>query len=221
MYNVVSKTYEGPFEILLDLIKEEEVNVSQITVLDVVKGFELTNIDEGSEFILNTANLIYLKSVSLLPKVEDTESTEGNVDIEKLLQEYRKFKEVSKELETKETKQRDFFYKEEDFFEFVDKEFKEATLYDLLFAFKSVLAYLPKDEVINITREGITVKQKINEILDVLDSQGKIQFLNFFKEQSSKEHVITAFLAILELIKLGLIICKQNITTHEIYVFRK
>ncbi|MFH1825333.1 MAG: segregation/condensation protein A [Candidatus Firestonebacteria bacterium] len=221
MYNVVSKKYEGPFEILLDLIKEEEIDVSQVTVLDIVKGFELTNIDEGSEFILYMANLIYLKSESLLPNVEDTKSTEENVDMEKLLQEYRKFKEVSKELETKEIKQRDFFYKEEDFSEFVEKEFKEATLYDLLFAFKSVLAYLPKDEVVNMAREGVTVKQKINEILDVLDLQEKIQFIDFLKKQLSKEHVITTFLAILELIKLGLIICKQSMTTHEIYILRK
>jgi segregation and condensation protein A len=221
MYNVISKTYEGPFDILLDLIKEEEINVSKITVLDIVRGFEITNIDEGSEFILNASNLIYLKSVSLLPKVEDNEIDKEDVDVEKLLEEYKKFKEVAAELEKKEEKQRDFFYREEDFSEYTETEFKEATLYDLISAFRSVLAYLPKDEVISIAREGITVKQKINEILEILELQDKIIFVEFLRKQSTKEHIITAFLAILELIKLGLIACKQNIATNDIYIFKR
>jgi len=218
---VISKTYEGPFDILLDLIKEEEINVSKITVLDIVRGFEITNIDEGSEFILNASNLIYLKSVSLLPKVEDNEIDKEDVDVEKLLEEYKKFKEVAAELEKKEEKQRDFFYREEDFSEYTETEFKEATLYDLISAFRSVLAYLPKDEVISIAREGITVKQKINEILEILELQDKIIFVEFLRKQSTKEHIITAFLAILELIKLGLIACKQNIATNDIYIFKR
>jgi len=221
VYNVISKTYEGPFDILLDLIKEEEINVSKITVLDIVRGFEITNIDEGSEFILNASNLIYLKSVSLLPKVEDNEIDKEDVDVEKLLEEYKKFKEVAAELEKKEEKQRDFFYREEDFSEYTETEFKEATLYDLISAFRSVLAYLPKDEVISIAREGITVKQKINEILEILELQDKIIFVEFLRKQSTKEHIITAFLAILELIKLGLIACKQNIATNDIYIFKR
>lgn len=221
MYNVVSKTYEGPFDILLDLIRDDEIDVTNITVLDIIKGFEITNIDEGSEFILNSANLIYLKSVSLLPK--DTEEVvQSNLDLEKLMQELKRFREAAGTLEKREIKQKDVFYKTTDYSgEFAEEDFVEATLFDLLSAFKSVLAYLPKDEVLSIAREGITVKQKINEILEFLETTSKVQFIELLKKQPSREHIITAFLAILELIKLGLVLCRQNIASRDIYILRK
>ncbi|MEI7905471.1 MAG: segregation/condensation protein A [Candidatus Firestonebacteria bacterium] len=222
MYNVVSKTYEGPFDILLDFAKDDEIDVAGIAVLDIVENSVIRNVDEGSEFIVDAANLLYMKSVALLPKEEEKVETQEEVDAQKLLELYNKMKEVAGDLERKELRQKDVFYRDADRrTDFAEEEFKEATLYDLLLAFKSVLAYLPKEEILNISREGITVRQKINELIDYLEVNTQIAFIQFLKDQKTREHIITAFLAILEMIKLGLILCRHNVANNDIFITRK
>jgi len=221
MFNIVSKTYEGPFEVLLMLVKDDELDVNRISVLDIVKSFSTKNINEGSDFIAGAANLIYMKSEALLPKEEEV-LTEEDIDLQKLLEQYRRFKAVAGTLEKREEKQRDIFFKDVDHTgEFAEEQVVEVTLYDLLSCFKSVLAYLPKDEIMSISREGITVVQKTNELLEELENADRLIFVEFLKKQPTKEHMIAAFLAMLELIRLGLISCKQNIITHEIYITKK
>ena len=221
MFNIVSKTYEGPFEVLLTLVKDDELDVNRISVLDIVKSFSTKNINEGSDFIAGAANLIYMKSEALLPKEEEV-LTEEDIDLAKLLEQYRRFKAVAGTLEQRETKQRDIFFKDVDYSgEFAEEQVIEVTLYDLMSCFKSVLAYLPKDEVMSIAREGITVVQKTNELLEELENADRVIFVDFLKKQPTKEHMIAAFLAMLELIRLGLISCKQNVITHEIFIMKK
>ncbi|OGF47935.1 MAG: hypothetical protein A2452_09555 [Candidatus Firestonebacteria bacterium RIFOXYC2_FULL_39_67] len=221
MFNIVSKTYEGPFEVLLMLVKDDELDVNRVSVLDIVKSFSTKNINEGSDFIAGAANLIYMKSEALLPKEEEV-LTEEDIDLQKLLEQYRRFKAVAGTLEQRETKQRDIFFKDVDYSgEFAEEQVVEVTLYDLMSCFKSVLAYLPKDEIMSISREGITVVQKTNELLEELENADRIMFVDFLKKQPTKEHMIAAFLAMLELIRLGLISCKQNVITHEIFVMKK
>jgi len=165
--------------------------------------------------------LIYMKSEALLPKEEEV-LTEEDIDLQKLLEQYRRFKAVAGTLEQRETKQRDIFFKDVDYSgEFAEEQVVEVTLYDLMSCFKSVLAYLPKDEIMSISREGITVVQKTNELLEELENADRIMFVDFLKKQPTKEHMIAAFLAMLELIRLGLISCKQNVITHEIFVMKK
>ncbi len=222
MFSIVSKTFEGPFEILLDLIKEDEIDSEKISVSEIIEAPKLINIDEGSEFIVDAANLLYLKSQALLPKEEEKAETQVEVDAKKLLEIYNKMKELAFDLEKKELKQKDVFYREQDMTAvYAEETFKEATLYDLLVAFKSVLTYIPKDEVLSLSREGITVRQKINEILDHINSVEQFEFTAFLKEQKTREHIITAFLAILEMIKLGLIACRHNAASNDIFISRK
>jgi segregation and condensation protein A len=221
MFNIVSKTFEGPFEVLLMLVKDEEIDVNRISVLDIIKSFSTKNINEGSDFIAGAANLIYMKSEGLLPREEEV-LTEEDIDLQKLLEQYRRFKAIAGTLEKREEKQRDVFYKDVDYSgEFAEEQVVEVTLYDLMSCFKSVLAYLPKDEVMSIAREGITVVQKTNELLEELEKSERIIFVDFLKKQPTKEHMIAAFLAMLELIRLGLISCKQNVITQEIFVMKK
>ncbi|MFH1073610.1 MAG: segregation/condensation protein A [Candidatus Firestonebacteria bacterium] len=220
MFNIVSSAYEGPFEVLLMLVKDDELDVNRVSVLDIVKSFSTKNINEGSDFIAGAANLIYMKSEALLPKEEVL--TEEDIDLKKLLEQYRQFKTVAGTLEKREEKQRDVFFKDVDYGgDFTEEQIVEVTLYDLLSCFKNVLAYLPKDEVMSIAREGITVVQKTNELLEELENSERIIFVGFLKKQPNKEHMIAAFLAMLELIRLGLISCKQNMITQEIFIMKK
>ena len=221
MFNIVSKTFEGPFEVLLMLVKDDELDVNRISLRDIVRSFSTKNINEGSDFIAGAANLIYMKSEALLPKEEEV-LTEEDIDLKKLLEEYRRFKTVAGTLEKREEKQRDVFYKDLDYSgEYAEETVVEVSLYDLLSCFKSVLAYLPKSEVLSIAREGISVAQKTNELLEELEGSEKILFVDFLKKQTTREHMIAAFLAMLELIRLGLIFCKQNVVTGEIFVIKK
>ena len=221
MFNIVSRVYEGPFETLLMLVKDNELDVNRISVLDIVRSFSSRNINEGSDFIAGAANLIYMKSEALLPKEEEV-LNEADIDLAKLLEQYRRFKAVANTLEKREEKQRDIFFKDVNYSgEFAEEQVVEATLYDLMSCFKNVLAYLPQDEVMSIAREGITVAQKTNELLEELENSEKIIFIDFLKKQATKEHMIAAFLAMLELIRLGVISCKQNVINQEIFIMKK
>ncbi len=221
MFNIVSRTYEGPFETLLLLVKDNELDVNRISVLDIVRSFSSRNMNEGSDFIAGAANLIYMKSETLLPREEEA-LTDQDIDLAKLLEQYRRFKAVAGTLEKREEKQRDIFFKDVNYSgEFAEEQVVEATLYDLLSCFKSVLAYLPQDEVMSIAREGITVAQKTNELLEELEKGDKVVFIEFLKKQATKEHIIAAFLAMLELIRLGIISCKQNVINQEIFIMKK
>ena len=222
--------FSGPLDLLITLIKKnkleiEDVEISKLTeqYLEIMKDISSVDLEIASEFIEYAAYLIELKSKKLLPKVE--ESNDDEFDDEYMfklrLREYQMFMEVNEKL--KKLESNDKFYKQP------EKEankfriiIKDMELDKLLDAFVGIMHKVNKvqknKESKEIAKEVFTVEQKISSIKDTLISRDKLKFSELFLESSSKDEVITTFMALLELIKMQIIRVSQDDLFSDIQI---
>ena len=216
------ENFSGPLDLLLTLIKKSKLDIEDIQIsdlteqyLDIMKDISQVDLEVASEFIEYAALLIEIKSKKLLPKI--VENQEDELDPEYILKlrlrEYQMFKEVNEKLGKLESN--DKFYKapekEANKFRIV---IKDMQLDQLLDAFVGIMHKVNKieksKESKEILKETFTVEQKISSIKDTLISRNKIKFSELFLETSSKDEVITTFMALLELIKMQVIRVSQD-----------
>lgn len=237
-YRINIKTYEGPMDLLLDLIKQNEIDIYDIPIakiteqfLDYLKTIEKLNLEITSDFILMAATLIEIKSKMLLPKqVYEDEENEDEDDIadpraelvQKLL-EYEKFKKISNDLKESLDYESKAFYKlQEDFSSIDEKDFlKNLNLNNLLKTFNNIMEkHINKFEVSEIIQESFSTEDAIKIIKVMLEENKKISFLDLIKK-SNKSEIITYFLSILEAIKMGILYAKQNKDFDDIILLRR
>ncbi|UCD54713.1 MAG: segregation/condensation protein A [Candidatus Omnitrophota bacterium] len=235
-YKVQLPVFEGPLDLLLYLIKKEEVNIYDIPIaritsqyLEHMEVMKLLDLEIAGEFILMAATLMHIKSKMLLPLEDKEESTlEEQVDpreelVKKLL-EYRKFKEVAGELNQMRLKQRDSFTRLGQVQAAPLKESEEpcfeASLFDLITAFSKVLKKVPKEVFHQVIKDEFTVSDKIHQILHKLVRKPTIYFSELFKNAKNRGEVIAIFLALLELVKLKEVVVKQELTFGRIKLMR-
>lgn len=216
------ENFSGPLDLLLTLIKKskleiEDIEISQLTeqYLEVMKDISVIDMEVASEFIEYAAILIEIKSKKLLPKAtDDEEDPEDSEYMLKLrLREYQMFKEANEKL--KELESNDKFYKQpEKEANKVRVVIKDMSLDLLLDAFVGIMHKVNRKEKgkesKEIAKELFTVDQKISTIKDCLISRKNIKFSELFLESTSKEEVITTFMALLELIKMQYIRVRQD-----------
>lgn len=224
------ENFSGPLDLLLTLIKKskleiEDIEISKLTeqYLEVMQDISSVDMEVASEFIEYAAILIEIKSKKLLPKIEEQNDDELDPEyILKLrLREYQMFKEVNEKLKTLESN--DKFYKqpekEANKFRIVIKDMQLDMLLD---AFVGIMHKVNKIEKTKeskeIVKESFTVEQKISTIKDTLISRNKIKFSELFLETSSKDEVITTFMALLELIKMQVIRVAQDDLFSDIQI---
>lgn len=234
-YNISLKSYEGPMDLLLDLIKKNEVDIYDIPIHLITEQFleylnlsKTLNMDITSDFILMAATLIEIKSKMLLPKHQDEdESKEETEDprqelVQKIL-EYEKFREVSSILKTSHEFENKSIYKlQEDFSSIDDVDFiKNLTTDKLAIAFSNIIKNMKAEEKnYTIRTELFTNKMAMNIIKEKLKSSKQLSFVEVVKDQSL-ENIITYFLAILELAKNGKITLDQNKDLSDILILRR
>lgn len=216
------ENFSGPLDLLLSLVKKnkmdiEEIEISKLTeqYLELMQDISTVDMEVASEFIEYAAILIEIKSKKLLPKieVEDEDELDPEYLLKLRLREYQMFKEVNEKLKNLESN--DKFYKapekEANKFRIVIKDMELDRLLD---AFVNVMHKVNRVEKAKeskeIVKEVFTVEQKISSIKDVLISRDKLKFSELFLESSSKDEVITTFMALLELIKMQVIRVNQE-----------
>ena len=233
-YKVQLPVFEGPLDLLLYLIKKDELNIYDIPIskiteqyleyLDVMKMLDL---DIAGEFILMAATLMHIKSKLLLPAEEKEEDVAEEVDprdeLVKKLIEYKKFKAAAAGLKEMQIKQRDSFTrlpggKAQDFGQ-QDEGF-EASLFDLITAFTKVLKDIPKSTFHQVLKDDFTVRDKIHDILHMLVDKQSISFTELFRKARARGEIVAIFLALLELVKIKEVAVKQTGPFSEIIVTR-
>lgn len=228
-YHVKLEAYEGPLDLLLYLIKRDEVDIWDIPVAQIageylgyINMMKLLDLDVIGEFLVMASTLMKIKSRMLLPQEE--EAIEEEIEdprselIEQLL-EYEMYKERAKTLAEKEEAQSKLFARPEAEIPSSQPTF-EASLFDLLTAFRNVLKEKAPEIVREIEPFKITLEEKVEEILKRLESKEKISFSLLFKECLSKGELIVTFLALLELIKQKRVRIRQPKLFGEIAVYR-
>lgn len=206
--------FEGPLDLLLHLIKKNEVSITDIPIATITEQYLATvelmqdlSLDIAGEFLVMAATLIHIKSRMLLPASEDLEEDEEGADpraeLVRRLLEYQRFKDAAAQLEQREVLTRDVFVRSgapSD--EIALPGFREVSVFELLAALRRVLERLPKDNVHEVTLDKITVREKMTLVLDTLRAQGQVLFEALFTEVKTRMEIVVTFLAMLELVKV-------------------
>ena len=224
------EAFEGPLDLLLHLIKKEEVDIWNIPIatiteqyLEYLQVMKDLNINLAGEWLMMAATLIYIKSRMLLPKeptVEDQaeQGEDPRAELVYQLLEHQKFKNAAEMLYTREEVENAVWNKPpEDVLE-DGAEVVAVTLFDLLRAFHEVVKRFEEQSVMEVAEEEVTIEQKIADIRKRFLIHDKLLFSSFFSEARSKRHLIVCFLALLELVRLREIWLYQKKAFDEIHI---
>jgi len=222
--------FEGPLDLLLHLIKKNEVSITDIPIATITEQYlatlevmETLNLDVAGEFLVMAATLVHIKSRMLLPLTEDEEDEEEGADpraeLVRRLLEYQRFKDAADQLEQRELLTRDVFVRSSVRMEEIPAPgFREVPVFELLTALKRVLDRLPKDVVHEVILDKVTVREKMTLLLDILRKQGRLLFESLFSSVETRMEVVVTFLAMLELVKVRAIRIFQEESTGPIEI---
>lgn len=224
-YVVTIDNFDGPLDLLLHLIKEQDIDIYDIKIEDITKQYldyirhmKELNLEIASEYLVMASELIEIKSKMLLPKKKEKEDDDYEEDPRELLIErllaYKRYKEVTSEFKDLELTRKMVFTREPDNLNRYVKEdenSEELGVADLIDAFNNLLKRKELDRPIatKITKKELSVTEKVNKIKNILRNKKKINFEDIF-EVSTKEEVIISFLSVLEMVKKDEILLTQE-----------
>jgi segregation and condensation protein A len=236
-YKVRLEVFEGPLDLLLYLIKKEEIDIHDVSIerittqyLAYIETFRMLNIDLASEFIVMAANLMYLKSRTLLPRneqppEEDADEDDPRWELIRQLIEYKKFKDAAGFLAHREEDQSARFAHKPDRpdpKESGPPELAAASIFDLIRAFQNVLKRFEEaHEIQEIVDARFTVADKIDMLISTVPPGESRRFDSLFADATSRTEVIVTFLALLELMKMNEFEVAQRGIFNEILLRRK
>jgi segregation and condensation protein A len=236
-YKVKLEVFEGPLDLLLYLIKRDEVDIYDISIeritkqyLSYIEAFQVLNIEFAGEFIVMAANLLYIKSRTLLPvdqqmAEEDAEEEDPRWELIRQLIEYKKFKEAAALLRDQEAKQENLFARvpvTPDLAPVENILVDEVGIFDLIHAFQKILKRLEKkpENLAEIFAENFTVSDKIEHVLRITQSGVPVRFEELFADAAGRTEIVVTFLAMLELIRLKQLRVRQEGLCGEIWIDR-
>src|SRR5712675_997115 len=236
-YKVKLEVFEGPLDLLLYLIKQDEIDIYDVSLeritrqyLEYLQAFKELNIELAGEFIVMAANLIYLKSRSLLPvdqqpPEEDAGEDDPRWDLIRQLIEYKKFKDAAFQLHQRELLQEGVIPRVPEKPEFDEQETllqSEVGIFDLIIAFQKVLKKLEdrREDLREIFEENFTVSDKIDFIIRITSTNQRIAFSELFASAAGRTEIVVTFLALLELIRLKQLRVTQEAPFSEIDIER-
>lgn len=220
-------------DLLLHLIKREEIDIydipiSRITMqyLEYIELLEFLDLSVASDFMLMAAILMQIKSKMLLPadcvNLEEEIGDDPRASLVQSAIEYKRFKELAMELEKSRTYQEEIFTRQiPEINQHGEDGFVEATLFDLLSAFKDAIKNVDEQTFHEITVEEWTVADKIREIRSLLSENSGFYFAEIMKSCRTKLEIIVTFIAILELIKEREIRIRQHGIFGEIKLWNR
>jgi len=231
-YKVKLEVFEGPLDLLLYLIKQDEIDIYDISLeritsqyLQYLQAFKELNIELAGEFIVMAANLIYLKSRSLLPldqqpPEEDAGEEDPRWELIRQLIEYKKFKQAAAELHLREVEQERIFPREAASSVLSEPlRLTEVGIFQLINAFQTVIKRIEaREDVQEIFGERFSVSEKIDAILQRVASGNRLCFSDLFGAVVSRVEVVVTFLALLELIRLKQVRAVQKDVFEEIEI---
>ena len=227
-YKVKFEVFEGPLDLLLYLIKKEEVDIYEVNLtqlatqfLEYIEVMRMLDLEIAGEFLVMAATLMYIKSRELLPRDQqvqpegEDEGEDPRWELIRQLVEYKKFKDAAARLQQLEISQENTFPRvpgKPEFPEEPSTAKPSVSLFDLVSAVGNVLKrFTEKSEgEREIFQDRWTVSEKIESIVKLLSEKAPLKFSELFSEASNRTEVVVTFLAILELIRLKQIVAIQQ-----------
>ncbi len=236
-YKLKLDIFEGPLDLLLYLIKKNDIDIKDIPIVEVTEQYmqyiemmKILNLDVVGDFLVMAATLMQIKSRMLLPQnpeYEDEDEPDPKDELIRRLYEYKKFKELAEVLQKKERERSALFSRGVDekkltqLKEEATEIYFDANLFDLISALTSALNRQPKGIIHEIVvKDEATVEEKIHKILHCMIERESILLTELFEDTRNKIDIIVTFLAILELIRLKEIRAVQKKPFKEIKIIR-
>jgi len=237
-YKVQFEVFEGPLDLLLYLVRKEEVDIYEVNLtkmatqfIEYIELMRQLDLEVAGEFLVMASTLMYIKSRELLP-VDRQVETEGEEEEEedprweliRQLVEYKKFKDAATQLQRREAEQEDVFPRLPGKLEYPSAEppaRPEVSLFDLIHAVSDVLKrFQQREEPRDIFEDKWTVSEKLELLRQLIAGDGVLTFSELFQQSASRMEIVVTFLALLELIRLKQILVSQTAPFSEIEIRR-
>lgn len=236
-YKVKFEVFEGPLDLLLYLIKKQEVDIYEVNLTQLATQFveyvdlmRMLDLEIAGEFLVMAATLMYIKSRELLPKDQQVEAeqeddtSDPRWELIRQLVEYKKFKDAASQLQAMEIRQEGVYPRlpiKPEFEPDNTKPKPEATLFDLLNAVNAIIKRVAaKEQTRDIFEDRWTVSEKIEVLLRRISDHPTLRFSDLFAGATSRTEVVVTFLAVLELMRLKQIVATQTAEFGEIEISR-
>lgn len=217
---VILEAFEGPLDLLLYLIRKQNLDILDIPIADITRQYmeyveimRVAKLDLAAEYLLMAAMLAEIKSRMLLPRQHeaDEDDEDPRAALVRRLQEYERFRQAASDLDEIPRVDRDVYLASAPY---VDQspELRQpkVNIEDLALAFQNVLARLDQSRHVAITREALSLRERMTTILNRLQDNEFAQFEDLFSIEEGRSGVVVSFIAILELFKDELLVVVQN-----------
>ena len=232
-YKVMLEVFEGPLDLLLYLIKKDEVDIYDIPIgritdqyMEYLKLMKVLDLNIAGDFIVMSATLMLIKSRMLLPvesrpDQDEEDEEDPRWDLVRQLVEYKKFKDAAHHLEGLEMHMENVFGRESEHVELgepPDVDLRDASIFDLISSLNEALGRVQEEDIQEIFAEEYTVSQKVTYIIENLKIAKRLSITDLFTGMKSRQEIVCTFLAVLELIKLNRIAAVQDERFGQIMV---
>lgn len=232
-YEIRIDKFEGPLDLLLHLIRKEEMNIQDIQIAQITTQYlafidemKSLNLDVAGEYLVMAATLLHIKSRFLLPIHEEELAEEEEIDpraelIRRLL-DYQRYKDAAVTFAHLPQLERDVFlsfHAEDSDCDDMERELEPIGIFELVNVFRDLLKKAPTDSVHEVTAESLSVTERIQRILIELQDRERVIFSELLPSQSVRSEIVVMFLAMLELVKMKLVKIYQNNRCAEIWLF--
>jgi segregation and condensation protein A len=235
-YAIKLDIFEGPLDLLLYLIKKNEIDIYNIPValvteqyLQYLKIIKSLNLDLAGEYLVMASTLIHIKSRMLLPVPDEPTDEEMEEDpraeLVRQLLEYQSFKEAAADLEKRPLLERDVFTRSASIDDDLDKsaenddELMEVSVFELIEAFHRLVVRIDKKELLEIDLEKMSITDIINDVMERLNREKNLTFEELLGDRVDSRRIVYTFLAVLELIKMKMIKAYQTSAFGVIRIF--
>ncbi len=231
LYEVKLDIFEGPMDLLLYLIRKDELDIYDIPIahittqyLGFLRHIHQLNIEQASDFILMAATLLRIKSQMMLPREElgldgDDSAEDPQAELIRRLLEYQQFKDVADWLGGRKDERRDVYLRSQGPGASVAEsaQLQPVSLFDLLVVYKHVLDTVPENLVHQIVEEEVSVAECVNYLLAVLERNARISFMDLLQGRD-RQALIATFVGVLELLKSQRVRVQQARPFDEIWI---
>jgi segregation and condensation protein A len=232
-YTIRLELFEGPLDLLLHLIRDNKIDIYDIPIAEITRQYveyldvmKELNLEIAGEFLVMAATLIQIKTRMLLPVDEDVpleEREDPRVELVERLLEYQAMKDAAFELKERRESWVDYYSRDpslpDDSGEEEQQYLFDVNIFDLISALKILLERVPI-EVMEVSREVLTVKDRMNLIVEKMEGEKALRFEELFEEAFTRAQFIVTFLALLELLRIGIVRTFQEAVFGQIWILQ-
>ena len=230
-YRIRVGEFEGPLDLLLHLVRVNEVDITDIPIVTITEQYNAylnmmreMDLEIAGDYLVMAATLMYIKSRMLLPPDPTEDEDEGEEDpraaLAQQLLEYQRFKQAAESLQAMDARRHLIWTREVASEEFAGEELLAVDLFDLLKSFRKLMGRLGEEQRLQLRRDNVSVAEKIQWLTELLERRPSLDLLLLLEEVPTRLDRLAVFQAVLEMMRLQVILTFQRKALGEIRIAR-